>query len=339
MLKRTPLYEVHQALGAKMVDFGGWEMPLFYTSILEEHRATREKAGLFDVSHMGEIAVKGAGARAALDKLVTCDLGALSPKKIAYTFLMNENGGVVDDLLVYALGDNEFLLAVNASNTDKDYVWLRGKLAGSPAVALQNRSAGYGQLAVQGPSAQEILQTLTNFDLGQIGFFAFDFVPLCGDDVLVSRTGYTGEDGFEIYCDSPRTEELWDALLRSGGSLLRPVGLGARDTLRLESGLPLYGHELGEGITPIEAGLKFFVKLNKDFLGKEILERQISEGAARKLVGVELIGRGIPRDGCRIERDGADVGYVTSGTYSPSFQRGLAMALLDAGAAEPGAEV
>jgi len=342
MLMRTPLYEIHKSSGAKMVDFGGWEMPLQYTSIIEEHLNTREKAGLFDVSHMGEITVKGSSAKEILNKLITNDLNLLQPKKIAYSFITNEKGGVVDDLLVYMINDNEFLLVVNASNTDKDYKWLREKAGDMPGSAeIINCSKEYGQLAVQGPNAQTVLQKLTAFPLDQIGFFTFDYGRVCGREAIVSRTGYTGEDGFEIYCCRSHTEEIWNSILCADADEgIKPAGLGARDTLRFESGLPLYGHELSEDITPIEAGLKFAVKLNKeDFLGKSVLEKQVRDGLQRRLTGIELIDKGIPRDGYRVEKDGRDAGYITSGTYSPTFKKGLAMAMLSTDAAEPGNEV
>jgi len=341
MLKRTPLYKAHTGLGAKMVDFGGWEMPIQYSSIIEEHLAARQRAGLFDVSHMGEITIKGRGAKEVLNRLITNDLNLLQGNKAIYTLLPNERGGVVDDLLVYGISEEEFFLVVNASNTDKDYAWLSEKVAElSDAVEVTNRSNEYGQIAVQGPTAQGILQKLTDFDLNQIRFFYFDYVEICGTRAIVSRTGYTGEDGFEIYMEQAHAREIWGSLLAAGAAEgILPVGLGARDSLRLESALPLYGHELGDDITPIEAGLKYFVKLNKnDFPGKQILEKQIDEGAKRRLVGLELVERGIPRDGCRVEKDGMDIGYVTSGAYSPVFKKGLAMALLTAEAIEPEGE-
>lgn len=328
MLKKTPLNKSHIKLGARMVDFGGWEMPVQYDSIITEHIATRENAGIFDVSHMGEITIKGKNAKEALNKLVTCDLDLLKQKKIAYTFLPNEKGGVVDDLLVYMINDEEFFLVVNASNTDKDYAWLKKNISGD--VKVLNHSDDYGQIALQGPNAQNILQKLTDFDLDNIKFFTFDYVKICGKDVILSRTGYTGEDGFEIYCGVSDTEKIWDSILEAGEKEgIKPAGLGARDTLRAESALPLYGHELDEDITPIEAGLKFFVKLNKtDFLGKSIMEKQVLNGTERKLTGIEFIERGIPRDGYRVEKDGRDIGYITSGFYSPTFKKGLAIAMI-----------
>jgi len=343
MSKKTPLYEIHKNSGAKMVDFGGWEMPLQYTSIIDEHINTREKAGLFDVSHMGEILVKGNSAKNILNKFITNDLNLLHQKKTAYSFITNEKGGVVDDLLVYMLSDDEFLLVVNAANTDKDYNWLLEKTKNIPGdFEIINCSQDYGQLAIQGPCAQTILQKLTDYNLDNINFFAFDYVTVCGkENVIVSRTGYTGEDGFEIYCAQSDTEEIWQKILSAGvDEGIKPVGLGARNTLRFESALPLYGHELGEDITPVEAGLKMFINLGKeDFLGKNILEKQINEGVQRKLTGIELIDRGIPRDGYRIEKDGKDIGYITSGTYSPTFKKGLAMAMISTDIIQPDNEI
>jgi aminomethyltransferase len=314
-----------------MVDFGGWEMPIQYTAIIDEHQATRERAGLFDVSHMGEIFVRGSEAKSVLNKLVTNDMYLLQPKKVAYAMFPNERGGVVDDLLVYMVNDTEFLLVVNASNTDKDYKWLKERVAElSGEVEVTNCSQDYAQIAIQGPRAQAIMQKLTAFDLTQLKFFTFDYLTVNGEDVLVSRTGYTGEDGFEIYCQPAQAECIWNGLLEIGeGEGLQPIGLGARDSLRFESALPLYGHELGADITPIESGLKFFIKLNKDdYLGKSFIAKHVEEGTSRILAGLEIIERGIPRDGYHIEKDGRDVGYITSGAYSPTFKKGLAMALL-----------
>lgn len=335
--KQTPLFGEHQAMGAKMVDFGGWDMPVQYTSIIEEHLATRDKAGLFDVSHMGEILVKGRGSREALNRLVTNNLAALEPGKIIYTLLPNDRGGVVDDLLIYMLGEEEFFLVVNASNTDKDYAWLVRNLeelaAAEPSlaeVAAENVSAQYGQIAIQGPAAQEILQKLSACDLDQIKFFRFQQTEVLNRPVILSRTGYTGEDGFEIYCDPEAAVSLWQGLLAAGKEKgLLPVGLGARDTLRFEAALPLYGHELSEEITPVEAGLSFFVKLDKcDYPGKEIIKDQIEKGTQRTLVGIELVERGIPREGYVIAKDGLPVGHVASGTHSPTFKKGLATAFV-----------
>jgi aminomethyltransferase len=346
--KRTPLFEEHKALGANMVDFGGWEMPVQYNSILKEHLATREKAGLFDVSHMGEILLKGKGAREALNRLVTNDLAALATGGVMYTLLPNEQGGTVDDLLVYMLAEEALLLVVNAANTDKDYAWLRQKLtalaAQEPAlgqVTLENVSSAYAQLAIQGPAAQEILQQLAACDLAQIRFFRCLQTEVLNRPVILSRTGYTGEDGFELYCSPEDAPGLWRALLEAGGEKgLLPVGLGARDTLRFEAALPLYGHELSDEITAVEAGLSPFVKLDKcSWPGKEILREQLVNGPRRILAGLELLERGIPRQGYDVARDGSLVGYVASGVYSPTFRKGLATVFVPPELAAPGTEL
>ncbi len=331
-LKRTPLYEVHKALGAKLVDFGGWEMPVQYTQIIEEHICTREKAGLFDVSHMGEIRVTGKDAKKHLNTLLTNDLNLLVPKKIIYSPIPNPDGGVIDDLLVYMVNEEEYLLVVNASNTDKDFAWFDKKLRelSGESVQVVNESAAYGQLALQGPLAQTILQQLVDFDLNNIAFFHYENLDIKGKKAMISRTGYTGEDGFEIYCQAKDTVDLWQMIMAAGKEFgILPIGLGARDTLRFEAALPLYGHELADNISPIEAGLKFFVKLDKeDFIGKTAIKTRAEGAMSRKLVGIELSERGVPREGCRIEKDGKDIGYVTSGTFSPTFKKGLAMALI-----------
>ena len=330
-MKKTALYGCHIALGAKIVDFGGWEMPLQYTGIIEEHTATREAAGLFDVSHMGEIRFRGKDAKVALNQIITNDISLMQPKKIIYTLIPNERGGVVDDMLVYVLGEEDFLLVVNAGNTDKDFAWIKAKAAEiSKGIGVENVSDVYSQIAIQGPVAEVVLQKLTDFNLAQIQFFCFENIELMGKKVLVSRTGYTGEDGFEIYCTNDNAAELWNQLLLAGKPEgLVPVGLGARDTLRLEAALPLYGHELGDDITPVESALKFFVKLDKgDFIGRDMIEKQYAEGSKTRLCGIEIVERGIPRGGHRVEKDGIDIGYITSGTHSPTFKKGLGMAFL-----------
>ena len=331
---QTPLYKAHLDLGAKLIDFGGFSMPVYYTSIIEEHNATREKAGLFDVSHMGELRVKGPGAKEYLNRIVTNDTNLLVPGKIIYSPLPNDKGGLVDDLLLYGISDEEILIVVNASNTEKDYRWIKDKLAEmTNDVVITDESADWGQIALQGPEAQSILQLLTSFDLSQLRYYTYDHCKICGISSLVSRTGYTGEDGFEIYCPAKDTETIWKTLLDKGRSFgLIPAGLGARDTLRFEAALPLYGHELSDDISPIEAGLGMFVKPDKGatFPSCAIFAEQKAKGTARKRVGIELTERGIPREGCRVLQDGIDTGYVTSGTHSPTFKKGLAMALVDA---------
>jgi aminomethyltransferase len=342
-MKRTPLYEAHKALGAKMTDFGGWEMPIQYTSIIKEHNETREKAGLFDVSHMGEIRVKGAGARDCLNRVVTNDTNLLAPRKIIYSPLPNDEGGLVDDLLLYMIGDDEILLVVNASNTDKDYEWLKTRIAAlASGVSVVNESDRWAQVALQGPRAVAILSKLTGCDVAAMRYYTFDTASVIGHDMLVSRTGYTGEDGFEIYCDPRDARALWDTIIKEGDEFgVVPVGLGARDTLRFEAGMPLYGHELSDDISPVEAGLGFFVKPDKGvrFPGCDRVAKEKREGPARMRVGIELIERGIPRERCRVEQDGGDIGVVTSGTHSPTFKKGLAMALVDAAHAGIGGAV
>lgn len=330
-MKKTPLYEKHCALGAQMIDFGGWMMPVQYSGILEEHEQVRRAAGLFDVSHMGEIMVRGKGAFAYLQKLVTNDLLGAVRGRIIYSPMCYPDGGVVDDLLIYKLSEEEYLLVINASNTDKDFAWLKENLIDE--VEIADYSPQYAQIAIQGPKAQEILQRLTDFPLEKIRFYYFqDNVSVSGISAIVSRTGYTGEDGFEIYLPPEKAGSLWDELLRVGRPLgLVPIGLGARDTLRFEVALPLYGHELSATITPLEAGLGRFVKLSKaDFIGREALIRQNEEGPKRKLIGLEMTGRGVARNGYPVKYQGKEIGYVTTGSYAPSLKKNLGLALVDA---------
>src|SRR5699024_5664204 len=277
-LLRTPIFSEYEKSGAKTIDFGGWDLPVQFSSIKNEHEVTRTKAGMFDVSHMGEIVVKGPKSLEFLQKLTTNDVSKLNDKQAQYTFMCYENGGTVDDFLVYKMKDNDYLLVVNAANIEKDYEWLVENNDFGEDVVIENVSDEYALVALQGPNAEEILQTLTDFDLSSIKFFRFEEgVEIKGvkDGALVSRTGYTGEDGFEIYIAAGSGADLWNALLEAGKDKgLEPVGLGARDTLRFEVGLPLYGQELTKDITPIEAGLKFAVKVNKDadFIGKDVLK-------------------------------------------------------------------
>lgn len=338
-MKKTPLYENHLALHGKMIAFGGWLLPVEYTGIIAEHRQVRAAAGLFDVSHMGEILIRGRDSGVFLQELLTNDLSKTPPYKVVYSPMCYENGGVVDDLLVYKFADDHYLLIVNAANTDKDYDWIKDHLSGDTEVV--NVSEHYAQLAIQGPQAQSILQAASDFPLENIRFYTF--VPetkICGVQAMVSRTGYTGEDGFEIYMPAEKAPAVWEALLELGrGRGLVPVGLGARDTLRFEAALPLYGHELSADITPLEAGLGAFVKLNKgDFIGKEALASQQVQGLKRRLAGFEMTGRGIPRSGYEIMDNGSRIGFVTSGSYSPSLEKNLGLALLDSRYCDPGTE-
>lgn len=342
-LKRTPLFPEYERAGAKTIDFGGWDLPVQFSSIKEEHEATRTTAGLFDVSHMGEILVEGEESEAFLQKMLTNDVSKLTPNRAQYTILCYENGGTVDDLLVYMLEEKKYLLVVNAANTEKDYNWLKEHL--TEDATITNLSSEYVQLALQGPKAEEILQRLTDEDLSEIKFFRFkQDVSFKGIEktAIVSRTGYTGEDGFEIYIDQSEGCALWRAILQEGEKDgIQPVGLGARDTLRFEANLPLYGQELSPEISPIEAGMGFAVKTNKeaDFIGKEALAKQKEEGPSRKLVGIEMIDKGIPRTGYPVLVGDEEVGFVTTGTQSPTLDKRIGLALLPVQFTEEGQEV
>lgn len=341
-LKRTPLFNLYKEYGAKTIDFGGWDLPVQFSSIKEEHEAVRTRAGLFDVSHMGEIEVKGKSSLAFLQKMMTNDVEKLKNGAAQYTAMCYETGGTVDDLLVYKRGDDHYLLVVNAANIEKDYKWLDDHLI--DGVELTNLSETIAQLALQGPLAQAVLQKLAgNVDLSEIGFFKFqEDVDLNGKKALVSRTGYTGEDGFEIYCRAEDAAALWNGILAAGKEAgVVPCGLGARDTLRFEANLALYGQELSAHISPLEAGIGFAVKLNKqaDFIGKEALLKQKENGVPRKLVGVEMIDRGIPRHGYPVYKGEEKIGEVTTGTQSPTLKKNIGLALLSAQHAELGNNV
>lgn len=333
---------MHLKYGGKIIDFGGWALPVQFSGIIEEHRAVRTAAGLFDVSHMGEIDVKGPDALALVQKLITNDASKLAKNQVLYTPMCYENGTVVDDLLVYRLGEDHFYLVVNAANTDKDYAWIRGQARAFNDVSAENLSDSTAQLALQGPKAGEILRKLTKTDLASIKYYwCLPDVNVAGSRCLVSRTGYTGEDGFEIYCKPKDAPKLWEILLETGDEDgLIPVGLGARDTLRFEARLPLYGHEIDEKTTPIEAGLGIFVKLEKlAFNGKGALVRQKAEGVTKKLVGFEMVDRGIPRGGYPIARDGREVGYVTTGSFAPTLEKNIGLGFVPPELARVGEEI
>ncbi|WP_456274066.1 glycine cleavage system aminomethyltransferase GcvT [Bacillus sp. AK031] len=332
-LNRTPLFEVYKENGGKCIDFGGWELPVQFSSIKEEHEAVRTKAGLFDVSHMGEVEVKGSGALDYLQKMMTNDISRIKDGGAQYTAMCYQNGGTVDDLLVYKIEDDHYLLVVNAANIEKDYQWLEEHVEEN--VELKNLSEEYAQLAIQGPLAEQILQKLAQgTTLRDIGFFKFqNEVELNGVKALVSRTGYTGEDGFEIYCPAESASKLWRDILEAGEPEgILPCGLGSRDTLRFEANLALYGQELTADITPIEAGIGFAVKVDKeaDFYGKEILTKHKKEGAPRKLVGIEMLERGIPRHGYKVFNNDEEIGEVTTGTQSPTLKKNIGLALVKA---------
>lgn len=344
-LKRTPIYPEYEKHGAKTIDFGGWDLPVQFSSIKHEHEITRTKAGLFDVSHMGEIFIKGPKSEQFLQEMVTNDVSKLEVNRAQYTFMCYENGGTVDDFLVYKLSDEEYLLVVNAANIDKDFEWLLDHNTYGDDVIVENASDAYALLALQGPHAEKVLQKVVNTDLSEIKMFRFlDHVniPKIDAKALISRTGYTGEDGFEIYIDASDGAALWNLLLEVGEEEgIEPVGLGARDTLRFEVGLPLYGQELSKEITPLEAGLKFAVKVDKgvDFIGSDVLKQQVEQGTSRKLVGIEMIDKGIPRTDYDVLVNGEKVGFVTSGTQSPTLGKNIGMALIDEKCANVGNEV
>lgn len=339
-LKHTPLFESYKKYGGKTIDFGGWDLPVQFSSIKAEHEAVRTKAGLFDVSHMGEVFVEGSESLAYLQKLVTNDVSKVAINQTQYTTMCYEDGGVVDDLLIYRLDENRYLLVVNAANVEKDFEWMKKQSFGD--VVLTNRSAEFGQLALQGPLAEEVLQQLTETNLQDIKPFRLQqHVVINGYDTLISRTGYTGEDGFEIYASNEATIALWDAILSAGEAKgVIPCGLGARDTLRFEACLPLYGQELSSTISPLEAGINFVVKLNKeDFNGKAALVAQKENGVPRKSVGIEMIDKGIPRHGYKVFKGDEEIGEVTTGTQSPMTKRNIGLALIKSEFAEVGQEL
>jgi aminomethyltransferase len=324
-MKRTPLYGAHRRAGAKMVEFAGWEMPVQYQGVIQEHLAVRNGAGLFDVSHMGEIEIRGERALALCQRLGANDVARMKDFQAQYNLLLNERGGVIDDVIVYRLQSDVFFVCVNAANSDKDFSWIYEQAAGDAEV--ENVSTKYAQLALQGPRAEKILAPLTALDLGGLKAFHFAFADVASVRCLVARTGYTGEDGFELYCDVDAASRLWDALLDAGaGDGLVPAGLGARDTLRLEKAYPLYGHELDDTTTPLEAGLDWVVKFSKpDFIGRDILVQQKERGLKRKLVGLEVIEPGIARGGYGLFKQGTPIGRITSGTKSPSLGKSIAL--------------
>jgi len=330
MSKRTQLYNEHVRLNAKIIDFGGFDMPVQYSGIKDEHTAVRDKAGLFDVSHMGEFFVSGPQAAKLLNKVTLANVSKLEPGKAKYTAMCYEDGGIVDDLLVYMLAENEYMLVVNASNIDKDYDWIVSQ--NSMGATLENRSDQYALLAIQGPEAIAIVKELTDTDVESIRFYTFEKGEVAGEkDVIISATGYTGEKGFELYIDTNKSDavKIWKELLRVGeGRGILPAGLGARDTLRLEMGYPLYGNDITKDTTPVEARMSWLIDFNKeDFIGMKTLLRQKEEGVSRKLMGFKVDEqRRIPRSGYTISsKDGDEIGFVTSGTQSITLSIGIGM--------------
>lgn len=330
-LKRTALYSAHKRYGGKIIEFAGWELPVQYEGILEEHEAVRNAAGLFDVSHMGEVLILGPQAQDFVQYLVTNDVSSISDNQIIYGLMCYEDGGVVDDILIYKYNTEYFYIVVNASNAEKDYKWMLQNVTGYN-VEIRNISKEISEIALQGPKSEDILQKLTETDLSKLKFFNFiDGVMVEGIKCLVSRSGYTGEDGFELYTPNENAEKLWDMILEAGKEYgLKPAGLGCRDTLRFEACLPLYGDEISKDISPLEAGLGIFVKLNKsNFIGKDALLRQKEQGLKRKLAGFEMIDRGIPRHGYEVSADGKVIGAVTTGYMAPTLKKSIGLALID----------
>ena len=325
-LQTTCLHDRHVKLGALMSPFGGFDMPIQYAGITEEHNAVRHHVGLFDVSHMGEVRVKGADACRYVNHIFTNDVTGAEDGQIFYGMMCHPDGGVVDDLLVYKVNDNEFFLVINASNIDKDVAWIKGNADGFD-VEITDESPVYGEVAIQGPEAEEKVESVLGIPVEDMTFYHFKTFERDGEEIIVSRTGYTGEDGFEIYGSHQYIRKVWDKLIEAG---VAPCGLGCRDTLRFEVGLPLYGDELADDITPIEASLGMFVKFDKpEFIGKEALAAQKAEGVKRRIVGIELEGNAIPRHGYPVEVNGEKVGEITTGYRSISTGKSVAMAMID----------
>jgi len=334
-LKKTPLNAVEHELGGKMIDFGGWELPVQFTSIIDEHQAVRTNAGLFDVSHMGEILIKGPDALALLQKSTCNDVSKLEDGRAQYNALLYPTAGFVDDIVIYRMAGDDYFVVVNASNTDKDYEWFAESAKGME-VSVKNASADYAQLALQGPNAQKMLQPMTDVDLNSVKYYRFARGKVDGVPAIISRTGYTGEDGFEIYVAPDAGPKLFKKLVSSG---VTPCGLGSRDTLRLEAKMALYGNDIDHSTTPLEADLGWIVKLEKgDFMGRDVLEREKSEGPKRKLVGFEMVDRGIARHGYPVVDGKEEIGVVTSGTHSPTLKKPIGLAYLPLDKSSPGTE-
>ncbi len=330
-MKRTPLYPIYQNYQAKVIDFHGWELPVQFSGIIQEHLTVRKQVGLFDVSHMGEIMIEGPQATAFLNYILTNQISTLKPGFIRYSPLCFEDGGTIDDLLVYCFQNDKYLLVVNASNIETDFSWLQ-KMSSPFQVTIKNISEQTAQFAIQGPLALDLLSRLMQLPIATLRYYQFfPEAHLNNIPVLISRTGYTGEDGFEIYLEPDLAIETWELIMKAGTPMgIKPIGLGARDTLRFEASLPLYGNELTDKITPLEAGLSRFVKLEKpDFIGRKSLLKQQTAGIPRTLVGLEMIERGIPRSECLIYKESQQIGHVTSGNYCPHLQKNMALGLIN----------
>jgi aminomethyltransferase len=338
-LNRTPLNEIHRAAGARMVDFGGWDMPVQYTSIVDEHTTVRTAVGLFDVSHMGEIEIRGPEALRLVDHISTNAASRLAIGQAHYSGLLYEHGGFVDDILVHKVADDSYFLCVNASNQEKDFEHIRAHNTFDCEVDFT--SPRYAQIAIQGPKALEVAAKLTNTNLAAIRYYWFEDGVFAGVPARMARTGYTGEDGFEIYTAPEHAVNVWNAILAAGAPCgIKPCGLGARNTLRLEAAMSLYGHEIGASITPFDAGLGWIVKMDKgDFVGRDALIKQRERGVTRALAGFEMRGRGIARDGYEVVLDGLQAGWVTSGSPAPGLNRNIGLCFLPAGRANVGEKI
>jgi aminomethyltransferase len=339
-MKNTALYNKHVALGAKMIPFAGYNMPVSYSGLNDEHMTVRNAVGVFDVSHMGEFKIKGPGALDLIQKVTSNDASKLTDWKVQYSCLPNDKGGIVDDLLVYRVAENEYYLVVNASNIEKDWNWIKKhNTFGAEMIDTSDKTS---LLAVQGPKALATLQKLTKVDLSKMEYYTFTVGTIAGiDHVVISNTGYTGAGGFELYVGNDQAEKLWDAVFEAGKEFgIKPVGLGARDTLRLEMGFCLYGNDIDDSTSPIEAGLGWITKFTKDFTNRSEIEKQKTQGVNRKLVGFEMIDRGIPRHDYEIaDASGKKIGKVTSGTQSPSLNKAIGMGYVSADLAKPDAEI
>ncbi len=340
-LRKTPLHARHVASGARMVPFAGWDMPVEYSGVTHEHMAVRTRAGLFDVSHMGEIEIAGMNALAAVQRISSNDANKLQVGQAHYAALMTPQGTFVDDMLVYKMAPTHFLLVVNASNLEKDFAWITNQVGQVGDAAAVDTSSRYALIALQGPAAREVLQPLTGVDLASMKYYWFGFGEVAGARVTISRTGYTGEDGFEVFVPPNMADRVWQAILEAGKSAdVIPCGLAARDTLRLEAAMCLYGNDIDDTTTVLEANLGWIVGWNKpDFIGKPVLDAQKAQGVTRRLVGFEMVDRGIARHGYAITKDGQPVGTVTSGTQTPFLKKAIGMGYVPTALATPGAEI
>lgn len=339
-MKNTTLSPVHEALGAKMVPFAGFNMPVQYEGVNIEHETVRNAVGVFDVSHMGEFLISGPNALNLIQKVSSNDASVLEIGKAQYSCLPNENGGIVDDLIIYKMKEDQYLLVVNASNIQKDWDWISSK--NDIGAEMRNISDEYSLLAIQGPKAIEAMQSITSVDLSAIKYYHFEVADFAGvPNVIISATGYTGSGGFEIYAKNQDIKQIWDKVFEAGASFgIKPIGLAARDTLRLEMGFSLYGNDISDITSPLEAGLGWIVKFNKDFINSENLKKQKEEGVTRKLVGFELTERGIPRHDYEItDKEGNVIGIVTSGTMSPSLNKGIGLGYVPTAFAAPDSDI